>query len=75
MPPVFSKPHAQPVEAVTKNAETETKPCLPLDLSDVINNAVANFKLNSCCNHTKRKRKFKFPCGIKCEQKSKVCAL
>ena len=75
MPHVLSKPHAQPVEGVTKNAETETKPCLPLDLSYVINNAVANFKLNSGSNHTKRKRKFKFPCGIKCEQKSKVCAL
>ena len=44
MPPVFSKPHAQPVEAVTENAETETGPCLPLDPSNIINNAVANFK-------------------------------
>ena len=67
MPPMFSKPLAQLVEVETENAETEIGPCLPLDLSDIINNAVANFKLNSDSNHTKHKRKFKFPCGI-CEK-------
>ena len=70
MPPMFSKPLAQLVEVETENAEnaeTETGPCLPLDVSDIINNAVANFKLNSDSNHTKHKRKFKFPCGI-CEK-------
>ena len=67
MPPMFSKPLAQLVEVETENAETETGLCLPLDLSDIINNAVANFKLNSGSNHTKHKRKFKFPCGI-CEK-------
>ena len=81
MPPVFLKPHAQAVETVTESAETETETGLdpvPLDLSDIINNTVANFKLHSDSKHTKRKRKVKFPCGIrekKCEQKSNVCAL
>ena len=65
MPPVFSKPNAQPVENVTENADINvTRPCLPLDLSDIINDAVENFKLHSDSDHTKRKRKFKFPCGI-----------
>ena len=67
MPPVFSKPNAQPVETITENAETETRPCLPLDLSDIINSAVENFKLHSDSKHTKGKRKFKFPCSI-CEK-------
>ena len=52
MPPMFSKPLAQLVEVETENAETEIGPCLPLDLSDIINNVVANFKLNSDSNHT-----------------------
>ena len=57
MPPVFSKLLALPIEVETENAETETGPCLPLDLSDIINNAVANFRLNFDSNHTKHKRK------------------
>ena len=66
MPPVFLKPHAQPVEAITENAETEIRPCLcpPLDLSDIINNTVVNFKLQFDSNQRKCKRKFKFLCGI-----------
>ena len=60
MPAVFSKPLAQLVEVETENTESETGPCLPFDLTDMINNAVANFKLNSDSNHTKHKRKFNF---------------
>ena len=45
MPPLFSKPLAQLVEVETENAETQTGPCLPLDLSDIINNEVGELQI------------------------------
>ena len=43
MPPVLSKPRSLDSEAV--NDITEPRPTLSLDLSELINNAVANLKL------------------------------
>ena len=62
MPPVFSKPRSLVSEAV--NDITESRPTLSVDLSELINNAVANLKLP----RRKLKRKIKDPCSI-CEKR------
>ena len=77
MSPVFSKPLT--IEASAEKTETITPgPSLSVNLSDIINNAVAKLKLSSDRSRNKPKRKFKFSCGI-CEksvnkhQKSVYC--
>ena len=67
MSPVFSKPLT--IEASAEKTETITPagPSLCVDLSDIINNAVAKLRLFSDRSRNKPKRKFKFPCGI-CEK-------
>ena len=77
MSPVFPKPLT--IQASAEKTETITPgPSLSVDLSDIINNAVAKLRLSSDRSRNKPKRKFKFPCGI-CEknvnknQKSVYC--
>ena len=63
MSPVFSKPLT--IEVSAEKTETITPgPSLSVDLSDIINNAVAKLRLSSDRSRNKPKRKFKFPCGI-----------
>ena len=62
MPPVFSKPQSSVSEVV--NDITEPRSTLPVDLSELINNAVANLKLP----RHKPKRKIKDPCST-CEKR------
>ena len=47
MPPIYSSPRS--IEA-SNDSESENRPTLPIDLSDIINNAVAKFKSSTLKN-------------------------
>ena len=78
MSPVFSKPLTVEASAEKTEIITPAGPSLSIDLSNIINNAVAKLRLSFDKSRNKPKRKFKFPCGI-CEksvnknQKSVYC--
>ena len=78
MPPIHSKPRSMETSNDSDTIDSENRPTLSIDLSEIIiNNAVTKFK-SSTLKNNKRKRKFKFPCSI-CEksvnknQKSVYC--
>ena len=65
MPPVLSKKH-QPQQNEASSDNLHEKPNQCLDLSDIINKAITNFKLQQDKRITK-KRNLKYPCSLCCK--------
>ena len=63
MPPIHSKPRSMETSNDSDTIESENRPTLSIDLSEIINNAVTRFK-SSTLKNNKRKRKFKFPFNV-----------
>ena len=59
MPPIHSKPRSMETSNDSDTIESENRPTLSIDLSEIINNAVTKFK-SSALKNNKQKRKFKF---------------